>query len=104
MNRKDRRSRRYDTADLRNEQYSPELIREYEDPEYAKQAEKYERKARRRDARRRGSSREHLNRSQKRGWKAEQEYLRSQSRKSQPKSGFEKWEDDLFSDGAHGRT
>lgn len=104
MNRKNRRSRRYDTADLQNERYSPELIREYEDPEYAKQAEKYERKARRRDARRRTPSGAHLNRSQKRGWKAEQEYLRSQSRKSQPKSGFEKWEEDLFSDGAHGRT
>lgn len=104
MRRKNKKSRRYDTADLRNEHYSPELIREYEDPEYAKQAEKYERKARRRDARRRGTSGERLSRSQKRGWKAEQEYLRSQSRNSQPKSGFEKWEEDLFSDGVHGRT
>jgi LCP family protein required for cell wall assembly len=104
MNRRNKRSRRYDTADLRNERYSPELIRKYEDPEYAKQAEKYERKARRLDACRRSPSGTHLNRSQKRGWKAEQEYLRSQSRKGQPKSGFEKWEEDLFSDGAHGRT
>lgn len=102
MRRKNRSDRRYNTADLRNERYSPEIIREYEDPEYAKQAEKYERRARRRDARRRGISGERLNRNQKRGWKAEQEYLRSQGRRNQSKAGFERWEDDVFSDGAHG--
>ena len=46
--------RKRDTVDLdkmRNEDfkhYSPEVIRKYEDPEYAKAADEYERKARRR--------------------------------------------------------
>ncbi len=42
------RSNRYNkqTYDFRGEKYSPELIRKYEDPEYAKAAEKYEREAR----------------------------------------------------------
>lgn len=43
------RSDRYKkTYDFNGEKYSPELIRKYEDPEYAKAAEKYEREARRR--------------------------------------------------------
>ena len=43
------RSNRYNkkTYDFNGEKYSPELIRKYEDPEYAKAAEKYEREARR---------------------------------------------------------
>ncbi len=49
------RSKRYKkTYEFKDEKYSPELIRKYEDPEYAKAAEKYERQARRRKA---GSSR-----------------------------------------------
>ncbi len=43
-NRNDRRN----TEDLRNMRYSPEVIRQYEDPEYAKAADLYEQKARRR--------------------------------------------------------
>ena len=43
------RSKRYKkTYEFKDERYSPELIRKYEDPEYAKAAEKYERQARRR--------------------------------------------------------
>lgn len=42
------RSKRYKkTYEFKDEKYSPELIRKYEDPEYAKAAEKYERQARR---------------------------------------------------------
>ena len=48
--RKDRKRR---TIDFDGIQYSPELIRKYEDPEYAKAAEEYERQATRRRKRRR---------------------------------------------------
>ena len=39
-----------ETRDYRHERYSPEVIRKYEDPEYAKAAEAYEREARMRRA------------------------------------------------------
>ncbi len=44
------RSNRYNkkTYDFSGQKYSPELIRKYEDPEYAKAADQYEREARRR--------------------------------------------------------
>ncbi len=105
MRSKKNNGRRYNTADLRNEHYSPEIIREYEDPEYAKQAEKYEREARRRDAIRRGRSGQHLRRSEKRGWKAEREFLRSQrNRGNSSRSGLGSMGGDLFSEGRHART
>lgn len=44
------RSDRRKTTNFTGERYSPELIRKYEDPEYAKAAEKYERQARRRSS------------------------------------------------------
>lgn len=45
------RSKRYKkTYEFKDEKYSPELIRKYEDPEYAKAAEEYERQARRRQS------------------------------------------------------
>ena len=44
------RSNRYNkkTYDFSGQKYSPELIRKYEDPEYSKAADQYEREARRR--------------------------------------------------------
>ena len=53
------RSDRYKkTVDFNGEEYSPELIRIYEDPTYAKAAEEYEKEAMRRKQQRKGAQRE----------------------------------------------